>query len=499
MCEKHESSSLEPDISPFFNLAANTCEGISELISSLQGYIEEVADDLVAASDEWSTSDNSDDSEGYGTDESSEPSNWDEPEGYNSDTLTTCAVDGWDATCKEDCDVTLPVPERIAPSWSSPLPTSPGPLKINGVTISGHPFLTAFFEEQRAMDIPFATSHRLASFLMHVAEESCFDFVQRNNPLGLPREIHKAPFDSWDPMTSGDQQELQMWGAHLQFRLSSYRPYMAADVSEIPDLTPVRLIAVHSWAVENTRFIRRVIGLVALLKDDDRLCKIEQVLQVLYWRQQPSGDNAPAISAEENRMVDIALGLVPSPIKTPHQLLHRVQGIVEKSCFDFYAAKRPEYLLKRSWAFNTWDDCLPKPIHGTGWDCPERVELNMWQDMAWVFPELFSPTDYPRFISLMHSMRCLRNQAAHRSHWGMKPVLTDACELTRLLGDTVGAAQIEALAAEAQAIFGPLFRYDPDGARILFRDEWSSLGAIDIWDYEDLWDCSHGFILHLLR
>ncbi|KAL8824270.1 MAG: hypothetical protein Q9191_005171 [Dirinaria sp. TL-2023a] len=528
MSVEYENSSFESEVVLSFDLAASP----SENTSMLQGFQEEFAEDPVAASDESFMLDNLEESEDHSGAESFEEDTLDESAGYgeseswttwsNEEVPTNCAADGWDAACGE-VDVPLPTPERIFPSWSSPLPTSPEPLQIDSVTIDGHPFLTAFFEQTRAMDIPFATSHRLASFLMHLVEECCFDFVQRVYPDELPDVGFEANPDRLErlPVTSGDQIEVQQWAMpvsrclrRLQFEAGSNDN----TTCNVRDLTPIRLLGVHSWAVYNTRYIKQVVGLVALLKDECRLSKIERVLQVLYQRQQPPSETAPVISAEDNRAVDIALGLVPSPATTTNQLLCRVQDIVEKSCFDFWSARQPEWLLERGWSGNAWVGSSPSTVDGTGWDCPERVELNVWTNMGWHFPEFSSTKDplarerkryYPArwyLFDLLRSMRRLRNNAAHKGIGlreqdigGLEKLLTDASELATLLGDPVATAQIRALVAQAAPVTQLILAREAAERELERRwnEEWQILGSIEVWDYTDLLDHCHGFCLHV--
>ena len=364
--------------------------------------------------------------------------------------------------------------------WTSPLPTSPKPLIFKGgLRVVGHPFLTAFLEKDREIDIPFAIFHRLATFLMHMAEESCFDFIARVNKVWLEDYQFNGILKRDDlyaryPVSSADQIELYTYGNHLEKNLYTYGRHMAGENPSIPKLDAIRLLGVHSWAGKKTVYIEMVVYLLALLQDERRLSQLEQVLEVIYRRYQPQDGNTKVISDEEDAMVNLALGYIPSPVKTAHQLIYQIQDIVEKCCFDFWTKHRPESLLTQAWSFNTFQGDEPRTVKGTGWDCPERVELNMWQEVTWDFPELFSdidddeilahdPADGPtksRLLDLLESMRFLRNNAAHRGIAELNVQLPNASSLARLLGDQAAADQIDAMVAEAETMLRPIFEYN---------------------------------------
>ncbi|KAK3936165.1 hypothetical protein QBC46DRAFT_461632 [Diplogelasinospora grovesii] len=113
------------------------------------------------------------------------------------------------------------------------------------------------------------------------------------------------------------------------------------------------------------------------------------------------------------------------PSLFPHQLLTKVQDILEQACFDFGRQAMPDILRKN------------------GWDCPEAAELNLWtaefQQQQSEFADKQGGAGKP-LDKLFRSVADIRHAAVHRirvSARGIEQFILDAESLATLLGDAV--------------------------------------------------------------
>ena len=340
-------------------------------------------------------------------------------------------------------------------SFSDPLPPPADTLEINGVKIDGqrHAFLSSFLHQRRYTDIPFGTAHRLLNYIMHLSEEAAFEFLKLRAPERLWVEYR------W--RKSADELEIQKWVRHLRdLQYTSIREHLAGEAFPYDDLNGLRLHAVHSW-VYDTDQIRAAVGFIALLKDEGRLTSLEEVLKILHSAHQVSGNHT--ITDAEKRITDLALGIVPTTITTVHQTLCRVQELLESACYNFWVKHNPERLTEMEWHFSDTANRnrLPPGSTGRGWDCPERVELNLWQNtvnLRWDFPDMFAPRDQDseeevadaEYIQELLRSACeLRNVTAHRKFredgLTLVKMLNDAWCLATELEDWAAADEINVL------------------------------------------------------
>ena len=343
-------------------------------------------------------------------------------------------------------------------SFKDPLSLQPGVLEIYYVAIDGelHPFLTAFLHRRRYTDIPFGTAHRLLNWIMHLVEEGIFQFLQQHTP---DEKFVQGSYGPARERTCADELEVQFWVRHLMDNYLRMFQHILAGQGVWNSLETLRNYAVHSW-VYDTHLIRAAVGTLALIKDEQRLSTLEQVLEITYhmYRQPKERD----ITEVEKRIVDEALGFIPAKPTTLHQLLSRVQELLENACYNFWQKHNPHRLAELQWHFSDTTEWtrLPPNTTGKGWDCPERVELQRWhdaRDLDWNF-EKFPPRTKPHnpgvvdkadLMDLLQSAGQLRNCVAHRdykrSERPLKEMLCLAQDLASALDDAAAAKEIEAL------------------------------------------------------
>ena len=310
-------------------------------------------------------------------------------------------------------------------SFTAPLPPPPNVLEICRIPIDGqrHPFLSSFLKKTRYTDIPFGTAHRLLNYIMHMLEEAAFDFLMLHTPGEMTVEGPAGVF-KW--RKCADELEVQWWVRHLRRHYFSRFSRLVAGEGIFADLDDLRCHAVHSW-VYDTDQIRTAVGVLATVKDENRLSTLEKVLETIYHMYRKPTERT--ITDDEKRVAEVALGIVRTEPRTIHQLLCRVQELLENACFKYWQQHNPQRLTELKWDFSDtpyWGQ-LPPGTDPHGWDCPERVELQLWHDkhdLHWDFEQFprrtehYDPdiTDHRYLRELLRSAVDLRNSAAHRSH-----------------------------------------------------------------------------------
>lgn len=145
----------------------------------------------------------------------------------------------------------------------------------------------------------------------------------------------------------------------------------------------------------------------------------------------PPSELEPAHESKKTTQTPLVPSLYPVylPFATQHRLLNKLQNIMEKSCFSFGESFLNELLKERNW------------------DCPERVELNIWSRT--LKKSMFPEEDIDRLgkplAQVLESIAHLRHTAVHRIQVSVNRVLeflTDAERLATLLGDDIAVAQI---------------------------------------------------------
>lgn len=357
------------------------------------------------------------------------------------------ATGDWDSHCLP-ADFDAP-PVRL-PTLSFCDPLSDENVDINfwgsvAVNAERHPFLCSFLQRKRYTDIPFGMAHRLLDAIMHLLQWGAHCFLKSRGSeyldiMGACREY-------------ADEVE-------LEHQVKKIIDHKMIHLSWHNDLYDLRLAATHSW-VYSTDTIRMAVIFLGLIKDEDRLTTLGRLLRTIYYTQKQS-DGEVSITDDDIEQANLALHYTPAEPKTQHLLLHRVQELLERACFNYWAEHNPQRLTELEWHKSNEGHHGPKP-RGTvtfGWDCPERVELQMWCDtdkVKWDFipwpkkPDVYDPDCFYEddFERLLKSAISLRNLTAHRIYRvdGYQPatlfeMLRDAEHLAYRLHDEAASKEI---------------------------------------------------------
>jgi len=136
------------------------------------------------------------------------------------------------------------------------------------------------------------------------------------------------------------------------------------------------------------------------------------------------------------------------PFQTQHQLLVKVQGILEQACHEFGMRTLKEVLERE------------------GWDCPESAELNRWPRILLQHQDKFLQADLEALgkplDQVLNSITQLRHTAVHRvrvSANRLEQFMVDAEALARILQDDSYTRQLGRLRLDTQLTLGELMRY----------------------------------------
>lgn len=336
-------------------------------------------------------------------------------------------------------------------SFSTPLPPRES---LNGnwlnIDVERHEFLLSFLHQERYMDVPFGIAHRLINYIMHLTEEAAFDFVKLHIPNSM--EIKLEGLETrW--VEGADDVEIHYWAGHIIKHSCELEKHMAGNGLS-NDLNHLRLHAVHSWEYD-TYQIKAAVAFMAMLRDEKRITALEQVLRVVYLTQQEWCQ--PLITDAEQHLADLALGYIPTEPRTIHQVLHRAQELLESACYNYWTKHSPQRLADFPRACDTRASTYVSLNTEYGWDCPERVELDFWDQggtFAWVFPAFPYKHDYSDpdaynveyLRELLNSAACLRHAAAHRrtqiGYRTLEEMLLNAQWLAEILEDGASAEEI---------------------------------------------------------
>lgn len=135
------------------------------------------------------------------------------------------------------------------------------------------------------------------------------------------------------------------------------------------------------------------------------------------------------------------------PYQIQHQLLVKVQSILENACYDFALREMKDIIERESW------------------DCPECVELNIWARTLLSNQDRFREADLDRlgksFDELANSLSRIRHTAVHRlriSANALELFLVDAENLLHILQDDHRTKCLTRLRRETQLTIGELKR-----------------------------------------
>lgn len=136
--------------------------------------------------------------------------------------------------------------------------------------------------------------------------------------------------------------------------------------------------------------------------------------------------------------------LVPSlypiylPYETQHQILTKVQCILEECCFNFTTTS------------------LPEAISARGWECPEAAELTKWIKLFQAHGEEISPSPVSEipgrtWQEVLIATNRIRHSAVHRLHTsakGIQNMVGDAIMMTKMLRDPTRTSLLEHIRQE---------------------------------------------------
>ena len=135
------------------------------------------------------------------------------------------------------------------------------------------------------------------------------------------------------------------------------------------------------------------------------------------------------------------------PYQTQHQLLVKVQGILEKACYEFGARE------------------LKETVQNEGWGCAESAELNRWPQIFLLNQDKFLPTDLQElgkpFAQVLNSITQIRHTAVHRlriSANRLEQFMIDAEAIARLLRNDNDVQRLTRLRVNTQVTIDELKR-----------------------------------------
>lgn len=278
-------------------------------------------------------------------------------------------------------------------------------------------------------EIPFRDQYYFCEFLLATIEDCCNDYARNN---------------LWDQLESSDWRRANLTNLPewLSLRWSWFKP----GVTELTEWTllfsRIKLPGVieRTWS-DTCVFINapqlrhktihrervRIQDILSAMRIP-RLLNFEQKADTVHqtydrWLN------------KDTRKGAMRFLLTPRKIEKGHQLLSRLQNLMEESFFNYTRRVNPGQLVER------------------GWHVFEQVELQTWQmiyerswDAPWDAPyrEFFS--DRNLFSIALHEMREMRNIASHRNlvdKWDAMEYLKRSMMLALLMDDPFQAVAIE--------------------------------------------------------
>ncbi|KAL9042124.1 MAG: hypothetical protein Q9214_003877 [Letrouitia sp. 1 TL-2023] len=301
-------------------------------------------------------------------------------------------------------------------------------------------FLSRFLAERRRIDIPFSERYGLIIFLENALEQCCFDWYKK----WASEELDLAGIEAADDL------DLEAWGYFIERLMERRRadPKILSEEAVTFDAADglfygaqdIRHDAVHRRKYFPTH-IHRAVRIACALRDRRLVSQIESVLRVLHYRHSGSEEDTSMITPADEAIADSALQILPTTVKTTHQLLVKLENLLENALFSF--AKR-------------------HALSSIDWDIAEEKELRDYdeqlRDYAAGLGEkgvLLDDKTGSIFRDCLRSARELRNGAAHREHLTPRRCrqhIEVAKRLAAIIQDDSLAATVE----EVSASFMPL-------------------------------------------
>ncbi|KAL9614045.1 MAG: hypothetical protein Q9167_001460 [Letrouitia subvulpina] len=327
------------------------------------------------------------------------------------------------------------LPPAEKKSWGAPLVCLNEVEQSEKFTFEGEvlDFLSRFLAERRRIDIPFSERHGLINFLENALEQCCFDWYKK----WAPEELDLAGIKVADDL------DLEAWGYIIERLMERRRADPKIISAEAVTFDPadglfygaqdIRHNAVHRREYYPT-LIRRAVRIACALRDRRLVDQIESVLRVLHHRH--SDEDAYMITPENEAVAEAALQVIPTTVKTAHQLVVKLENLLENALFNF-AKKHALSIID--------------------WEIAEEKELRDYDEQLRDYAEglgekgiLLDDKTGSIFRDCLRSARELRNRAAHREYLTpgrCRQQIEVARELAVIIQDDSLAAAVEEVSA----------------------------------------------------
>lgn len=303
----------------------------------------------------------------------------------------------------------------------------------DGSSVSDDPNATKYIQ------LPFRQKHYFLTYIQRILEATCLRYARGTfrDCLGNPEwkklnlVFRSSEFQDdrlvWRDWLAEDEVELEYW-MHM-FR----RVFGSQSAPVFDSVIELRNTAVHRGDHGDLGFDRLANAMTFPALLGDAIAESEITNAYRYVMEDST------LEAETKASVEAAM-YTPQPCTSRHKLLHRVQTILEETCFRTAARRIPNILIENKW------------------DGPERVEFQNWRDIfqnAGVHHDASADIVFPGTHhselgwSLQNARNRIRNVVAHRTpllDQDLAQRIHDAIYICILQGDWDHAIEIEILA-----------------------------------------------------
>ncbi|KAL9131004.1 MAG: hypothetical protein Q9217_000946 [Psora testacea] len=289
--------------------------------------------------------------------------------------------------------------------------------------------------------VPFGVRHYFLEYVRVMLEGSFQRYVRKH----LLERMHSESLLFWIRNTRNEHDRNMLdsrdWREPVDLSNSVLLLKFAALPSEslrighepldrvLNSVDALRQDTVHRHAEVSVSNMLLALSLPTVLKDDDCATKLEAMWDHI------SGSRSDRDSQDLEQEVMAAFELAGFPVETlqmtGHQLLYRIQSLLEVTLFCFARSAHPDLLDKH------------------GWTRPEQVELGQWLHHWQSSPT--TSVNWNDLQGMLHNVRKMRNCWAHRNlvdEYDMLPWIHNAIRLAILLDNFRQAVEIEILAEQ---------------------------------------------------
>lgn len=374
--------------------------------------------------------------------------------GYLTETLPSDYINpacGWNDSCA-DIDgssssnsgcVTETLPEKINPEcgWNDSCADIDGSISSD----SGCVTETPPHEATKYIELPFRTKHYFHTYVQRILEATCVRYARAHLTERLSDlEWKKSNLLFHHPEYPNDRFVERDWlaedGIELEFWMrtlcqSHIRPYVKGDAKILNAVWFLRNEAVHRGDREGGPLswddLFDAMKFPARMGDSQGHLEIENAFR--YVTEDSTLDQDTRASVERAMYT-------PQPCTTRHQLLGRIQTLLEETCFNYARSQIPEHLARM------------------GLYMYEQVELNKWSDIHYAHGVTYDKSADAIFPNMNEwTLKChlngarvnIRNVVAHRAPLSSGKVVTQvhcAIYLCIIQADWNQAIEVEILA-----------------------------------------------------